>query len=87
MFFSFYWVIPRLLNFYVPTFRNTLYDPSVDYGIDRVSWNMGTYNSDAGETPKRENTIYPSIAAVLPPTPLLCFNPQENQDIMINLEH
>jgi hypothetical protein len=47
---------------------------------------MGTYNSDAGESPKRENTIYPSIVAVLPPT-LLSFNPQENQDIMINLEH
>jgi hypothetical protein len=62
-------------EFYVPTFWNTLYIPSMDDGTDTVSWNVGTYNSDAGESPKRKNKIYPFIVAVFPPILVLSFKP------------
>jgi hypothetical protein len=50
--YAFFWVIPRRLNFYMPTFRNTLFrlhrQVVTKIGTDRVSRNVGTQNSDAG---------------------------------------
>jgi len=42
-------------EFYMPTFRNTVSVPS---GTDTVLWNVGIYNSDAGELPRRKHTTY-----------------------------
>ena len=47
----------------MPTFRNTLSVPSskagaFEDGTDRVFRNVGTYKSDAGESPKRKQTTF-----------------------------
>ena len=55
---------------YVPTFRNTLSHlgrrckPAHEHGI--VFRNVGTYNSDAEESPKRKNTTFRTRALNLP---------------------
>ena len=44
---------------YIPTFRNTLSVPfSYEDGTYRVFRNVGMYNSDAGELPKRKHSIF-----------------------------
>jgi len=46
---------------YMPTFRNTLSVLSsyaYEDGTDRVFRNVGVYNSDAGELPKRKHNIF-----------------------------
>ena len=45
-------------DLYMPTFRNTLSVPSSKAdGTDGVFRNVGIYKSDAGESPKRKQTI------------------------------
>ena len=58
-------------EFYMPTFRNTLFHlhrqvvvvvvlqiPAYEDGTDRVFRNVGICNSDVGELPRRKHTIY-----------------------------
>ena len=51
----------------MPTFRNTLFHlhrqvvvdlPAYENGTDRVFRNVGIFNSDAGELPRRKHTTY-----------------------------
>ena len=49
-------------EFYIPTFRITVpvpssYLPACEDGTDGVFRNVGMYNSDAGELPRRKHTI------------------------------
>jgi hypothetical protein len=59
---SFFWVIPRRLNF-VCRRLGTLYS-TYDDGTDTMFRNVGTYNSDAGESPPRRNTTFQVVFAV-----------------------
>jgi len=62
-------------EFYMPTFRNTLfhlyrlvgveYLPSYEDGTDRVFRNVSIENSDAGELRRRKHTTYNILATVL----------------------
>ena len=50
-------------EFYMPTFGNTgcmkyFIQPADEDGTDRVFRNVGIYNSDAGELPKRKHNIF-----------------------------
>jgi hypothetical protein len=68
--YAFYWVIPRRLNFICRHFGTLClfhlhrrvgikkYLPAYEDGTDRVFRNVGIYNSDAGELPRRKHTTF-----------------------------
>jgi len=45
-------------EFYIPTFRNTVFHLHRRVGMNRVFRNVGIQNSDAGELPSRKNTTF-----------------------------
>ena len=67
IYYVFFWVVPRRLNYiwgrfgtlYLFYFHRQVLPPAYEDGTDKVFRNVGIYNSDAGELPKRKhNKIY-----------------------------
>jgi len=53
----FFWVVLRRLN-YGGVLQSHFIPPAYEDGTDRVFRNVGLYNSDAGELPKRKHNRY-----------------------------
>ena len=72
MLYTFFWVIPPRLNFIRRRFgtlcllhlhrqvdmKNSSYLPTYEDGADRMFRNVGIYNSDARELPRRKHTTF-----------------------------
>ena len=67
IYYVFFWVFPGRLNYifrrfgilYLLHLHRQMVSPAYEDGTDKVFRNVGIYNSDAGEIPKRKhNTIY-----------------------------
>ena len=50
--------------FLISNFRRVLNTPGYEDGTDRVFRNVGIYNSDAGELPKRKHNICGSVSGI-----------------------